>query len=168
MSRSPRAGQEQGELQRSTHRERCHQLKTLEAHVCGFEGKLIAYYQGHWDPLLPSILIMGWVFKATRSNTFWVLLLQDLYVFYQNVSSNTNLCTPTKLDGSFWVAHFFSHPVTVSETSSLPRDQSVFVNNTRCSVLIISGVGQNHKSSFKNPSIRSKLRSHKPKSSTLV
>lgn len=98
---------------------------TLETHVCGFEGGLIAYYQGHWEPGLPSILITGWVFKPTRSNTFWVLLLQDLYVFYQNVSSNaynTNLCAPTKLNGSFWVAQFFSHPVTVSETSTLPRD----------------------------------------------
>lgn len=114
----------QGELQRSPHRERCGQLKTLETHVCGFEGRLIAYYQGHWEPLLPSILIVGWVFKPTRSNTFWVLLLQDLYVFYQSVSSNaynTNLHALTKLDDSFWVAQFFSHPVTVSETSSLPE-----------------------------------------------
>lgn len=163
--------QEQGELQRSTHRGRCGQLKRLETHVCGFEGRLIAYYQGHWEPLLPSILIVGWVFKPTRSNTFWVLLLQDLYVFYQNVSSNgynRNLCGPTMLDDSFWVAQFFSHPVTVSETSNLPRDQNVFVNNTRSSVHIMSGLGQNHKSSTKNPSIRSKLCSHKPKSTSLV
>lgn len=171
VARSPRAGQEQGQPQRSPHGERCRQLKTLETHVCGFEGRLIAHYQGHWEPLLPSILIMAWVFKPTRSNTFWVLLLQNLYVFYQNVSSNaynTNLCTPTKLDDSFWVAQFFSHPVTVSETSSLPRDQSMSVNNIRYSVHIVSGVGQNHKSSFKNPSIRSKLCSHKPKSTALV
>lgn len=99
--------------------------------VCGWEGRLIAYYQGHWEPLLPSILIMGWVFKPTRSNTFWALLLQDLCVFYQNVSSNvynTNLWTSTKLHDSFWVAQFFSH--SVSEISSLPRDQKVFVNNS--------------------------------------
>lgn len=124
MASSPRAGQEQGELQRSAHRERCRQLKTLETHVCGFGGRLIAYYQGHWEPLLPSILIMGWVFKATRSNTSWVLLLQDLCVFYQNVSTSTNLCTPAKLDGSFWVALFSSRPVTVSETSSLPETKA--------------------------------------------
>lgn len=139
--------------------------------MCGFEGKLIAYYQGHWEPVLSSILIMVWVFKPARSNTFWVLLLQNLYVFYQNVSSNaynTNLYTLIKLDDSFWVAQFFSHPVTLSETSSLPRKQSMFVNNTRSSVHIVAGVGQNHKSSFKNPSIRSKLCSHKTKSTTLV
>lgn len=116
--------------------------------------------------MLSSILITVWVFKPTRSNTFWVLLLQNLYVFYQNISSNAyniNLYTPTKLDDSFWVAQFFSHLVTLSKTSSLPRKQSMFVNNTGSSVHIMAGVGQNHKSSFKNPSIRSKLCSHKTK-----
>lgn len=139
--------------------------------VCGFEGRLIAYYQGHWEPVLSLILIMVWVLKPTRSNTFWVLLLQNLYVFYQNVSSNaynTNLHTPTKLNDSFWVAQFFSYPVTPSKTSSLPRKQSIFVNNTRSSVHIMSGVVQKHKSSLKNPSIRSKLCCHKAKSATLV
>ena len=139
--------------------------------VCGFEGRLTAYYRGHWEPVLSSILIMVWVFKPTRSNTFWVLLVQNLCVFYQNVSSNaynTNLYTPTKLDDSFWVAQFFSHPATLSKTSSLPRKQSMFVNNTSSSVHIMAGIGQNRKSSFKNPSIRSKLCSHKTKSAILV
>lgn len=120
--------------------------------MCGFEGRPIAHYQGHWEPVLSSILVMVWVFKPARSNTFWVLLLQNPHVFYQNVSSNaynTNLYTPSKRDDSFWVAQFFSHPVILSETSSLPRKRSTFINNTRSSVHIMARVGRNHKSSLR-------------------
>lgn len=115
----PRAAPARGSCGRSAPPDRCCQLQTLETHVCVvFEERLIACYQGHWEPVLSSILIMVWVFKPARSNTFWVLLPQNLYVFYQNVSSNahnTNLYTPAKLDDSFWVAQFFSHPLTLSE-----------------------------------------------------
>lgn len=165
VASSPRAGA--GELQRGAHRERC-QLQTLET--------LCVAGRGDWLPLtrvtgnLCCHQSSSWAgFSnpqgATPSGHFYCrICVFSIKMFLLMHITQIFALPPSCKTVSGW--HNFSLILWVRPLVCPETKKCLLI--TWDVQFTLSGVGQNHKSSFKNPSIRSKFCSHKPKSISLI